>query len=197
MTAILFVITLGGQARAESNDHIPEFDQHLFASIPWGASSNGLRCGVKFPGVENLRKPGRLECSVYISSDNYEVLIRPLAEQSLDIWLRQTNGSFVPNKRFGKTLAVDRELLQEKHLKSYWKLPSDARALIVFGKTSAAEVRNFNIAKCFKLKEPGNYTLILEARFIKKNKDGSFELIHLPKVSAKVEIYESDLELAK
>jgi len=124
------------------------------------------------------------------------VVYRPLHSQAFDAHLFATGGKEISkarfNHEFGQTLKPDKELLDGSYAMSSEAEFGHSR-MMIFPRDSSAHYWDFDVMKCFRIKEPGEYHLQVQVRLFTKDTNGVFQPFILPPVETKVKISASDL----
>lgn len=169
-------------------------ETNVYESQPgiWGSPTNGIQAGLQLPDGAF----GKLYVAVVVMNSGTnlsQVMVFPSAEEGVNLHLEDTVGNRIPRTpygdSFGKALS-DRASIydQRRPGKAY------GRAFARLHPGEPIEIRGFNIKKCFKISQPGEYKLTVEASIYVPSDKGRLKPLTLPPVSRKMQVAASDLE---
>ena len=179
--------------RSQTNTSISDVNEHLEGDVSWSAATNHIQLGIIRPHYPPRNAPYKLGILVYLRSTNKNVihsLIPPPRGYRLDLILLDADGK--PVKRTSKgdsfckplTLATKRKAFSAWEERGYGLMPGIPRQF-----EDAIE-----LLKCFKVKEPGTYTLVVRARLYRLVSYPEIEQMILPETSMNVTITQADLD---
>lgn len=144
----------------------------------------------------------RIICKVGVFGSTNVVLYSPLPSAAFAARLYDSNENEIRKtalgKKFGKGPIPDHDLLNGlfgKNIKDthgHWR--SRSRELTFTNAESSDYYWDFDVTRSFKIKEAGEYKLVVEVRLFVKHTNGVFTPLILPSVNRTVRILEKDLK---
>jgi hypothetical protein len=178
----------GSCTAGERPDHFfNSYTASMYTNVSWGPETNGLRLGVQLPWTWGPRSSRKLDVSTSLfntTPTNRYGLIKPPSGCRLDLALESAEGKAIPRTPFGETLC--------KPVPG--TLRSTGRVITVPGRALSKYDEPFNLLKSFHLRQPGKYSLTVNARLYALGSTSNSVQIHLAPVDLTVEVSEADLE---
>ena len=188
----VLVFASGAQAETEWNPSISETEKAMEIKR-MEAFEEKTRKGVLEVWVDGLRyHSGTGLTWIGVLGRTNLTAFRPLPSQAFDMQLFDENGKEIKKtwygRQFGETAKPDKKLLDGTFRNDPGVFFGRSRELRFDHGAGESQMWSFNAVRAFKIKEPGEYRLLVTVRLFVKDTNGVFQPLILPPVSKQLKV---------
>jgi hypothetical protein len=192
------VFTLAnGQTNTNSTVNVAELHRQMYSAVSWGALMNGIQVGGARNAQPGVHRPDKCPIMIFLCSTNASIipwLVPPPEGYRLDLSLLDVNEKLVERTPKGDALCKPVTAKVKSEARQAWE---ERKAFALLPGVPRQYTDLVELLECFKVKEPGTYTLVIKARIYKALTYPDTPEFPLPEARLKIILTAADFEQPK